>query len=143
MKVPSEGATVKLDGWTPQVQPEEAAEVQVYREYVVDAVRMLYEVNKRETVSPFHPMPISLAMIYTAVRNRVEALVLQHKWQHFGYVTEHGRVVIRSKRYVDRRVNEAGSRQFGAKIHAVRAGFYLPAEEAEEWKKGIREAEGS
>lgn len=70
--------------------------------------------------------PVGLAEIYRAVQNKIDALKrlgsLQHKslWPY----------PYRSKRYVDRRVNEAASPKFYAdgkpKIIAVTAGNYEP-----------------
>jgi len=122
----SRGATVKLEGWTPQPPPQENGETETYRKLIVEAVEMLYEVNKQNTTPPFKPEPISLAMIYTAVKNRIVALMLQNKWPYLGWFDKAGTPHIRTKRWVDRRVNEAASPQYGAKIAAVKAGYYVP-----------------
>lgn len=120
------GKTLKLKGWTPQSPPEENSETKAYRRLIVEAVNLLYDVEKAKTVAPFQPKPVSLAMIYTAVKNRVTALMLRDQWPHFGYFTKVGEAVIHTKRWVDRRVNEVASKQYGGQIVAARAGFYLP-----------------
>jgi len=127
------GATVKLAGWVPQVPPKEDGETEMYRRFIVGAVEMLYEINKQGTQSPFRPGPVSLAMIYTAVKNRVVALMLRNEWKFLGWFDKAGEPHIRTKRWVDRRVNEATSQEHGAQIVAVRAGFYIPSKEAENW----------
>jgi len=127
------GVTVKLDGWTPQPPPEQNSETEAYRKLIVEAVNMLYAINKQNTVPPFRPKPVSLAMIYTAVKNRIVALMLRGEWKYLGWFDKAGVPHIRTKRWVDRRVNEAASEEYGARIVAVRAGYYIPREEAEEW----------
>lgn len=128
MKEMSRGSTVKLSGWTSQKPPEEGPETKTYRKFIVDAVNMLYKVNQAHTSPPFKPAPVSLSMIYTAVKNRIVAQMLRKQWKHMGYIRKDGVPRIRMKRYVDRRVNEAASRQYcdQPQIISVRAGYYIP-----------------
>lgn len=128
----SKGATVKLEGWVAQKPPEEGTETQTYRKLIVDAVNMLYEINRRNTTVPFKPEAIHLDLIYTAVKNRVVALMLQDQWPHWGFFDKRGKPVIRKKRWIDRRVNEAASQERGALIVAEKAGWYLPRNRGEE-----------
>jgi len=132
------GATVKLDGWTPQPPPQQNSETEVYRKLIVEAVKMLYTINKQKTTPPFRPEPVSLAMIYTAVKNRIVAMMLRGEWKYLGWFDKAGKPHIRTKRWVDRRVNEAASEEYGAKIVAVRAGYYIPKEEAENWLNSVK-----
>jgi len=118
--------TVKLDGWKPQAAPEEGAETETYRRFIVEAVELLYDVNRRRTTPPFQVQPIALKTIYVAVKNRIVALMLRDQWPHYGFFDKTGQPHIRMKRWVDRRVNEAASREHGAKIASQTAGFYIP-----------------
>ena len=127
------GVTVKLDGWTPQPPPQQNSETEAYRKLIVEAVNMLYAINKQKTTPPFRPEPVSLAMIYTAIKNRIVALMLREEWKYLGWFDKAGVPHIRTKRWVDRRVNEAASEEYGAQIVAVKAGYYIPKKEAENW----------
>lgn len=127
----SRGSTVKLQGWTPQAPPAEDEEMQTYRTYIVDAVRMLYAINKANTCLPFKPDPIYHGEVYALLKNRIGALLLQKKWRFYGYVDRSGNVHIRPRETVDRRTRECASLEYGAQIVAVKAGYFIPKEEAE------------
>ena len=107
--------------------PEENDETETYRRFIVEAVEMLYNLNMRNTVPPFKVEPVSLAMIYTAVKNRIVALMLRGEWKHLGWFDKGGEPHIRTKRWVDRMVNHAASPKYGARIVAYKAGYYVPA----------------
>ena len=131
MKMQSKGSTVKLAGWTPQAKPDEDEEMQTYRRFIVDAVRMLYAVNKSKTVPPFRPDPIYHGDIYACLKNRIGALILRNEWKWYGYIDKNGNPQIRPRATVDRRTRECASLEFGANIVARKAGWFIPAEEAE------------
>lgn len=125
----SRGETVKLRGWLPQLPPEEGPEMQTYRQFIVDAVRMLYVINKANTCPPFKPDPIYHGFIYALLKNRIGALLLQKKWRFYGYIDRSGNVHIRPRETVDRRTRECASLEFGAEIVAVKAGHFKPRSE--------------
>lgn len=121
------GKTLKREGWKAQSAPEEGAETIAYRRLIVEAVETLYASNKlmyEKMGWTGKAQPVGLAEIYRAVQNKIDALKrlgsLQHKelWPY----------PYRSKRYVDRRVNETASPKFyqdgNPKIIAVTAGYY-------------------
>lgn len=115
------GSTVKLDGWTPQRQPEENNGIKAYRQLIVNVVFSLYHRKKEILKSKqMPPQPIKLREIYLELQSRVTLLHSVGEWNF----TRHG------KRWIDRRVNEAASPKFYLngvpKIVSARAGLYLP-----------------
>lgn len=81
----------------------------VYRQLAVEAVYAIWNREHR---------PTHLSEIYPIVRQKIKELIATGKWQYKAF---------RSKRSVDRRVNEAASEKFGfPRIVAVTAGIYQP-----------------
>ena len=115
------GATVKLFGWNPQRQPEENEEIKAYRQLIVNVVFGLWHRKKNilET-KQMPPQPITLREIYLEVKSRIAILKSVKEWNHKYH----------SKRWIDRRVNEAASPKFYTnsipKIVAATAGKYQP-----------------
>lgn len=103
--------TVKVEGWQPQQAPPEN-ECAEMRQIVVEAVMSLYN----ESTLPFTMFSCNLNQIYRRCQTKVRHLRDLKKWS-FPY---------RGKRTWDRRVNEAASLEYGAKIVAVTAGVYRP-----------------
>ena len=120
------GATVKLQGWNPSRPPEDGPEMQAYRRFIVEAVEILYGINEQCAVAPFKPSPVSHDQIYAYVKNKIGALILQKNWPFRGYFDANQNVVIRNRETVTRRVRECASEEFGAKIVAEDAGYFVP-----------------
>jgi len=106
------GATKKLQSWRPQGIPLDEAERAAYRQLAVEAV---YSIWNREG------RPAQLSEICRLVRRKVKEKIAADEWPFRSY---------RSKRTIDRRVNEAASSQFSKdgvpKIVAVTSGVYQP-----------------
>ena len=116
------GATAKLVGWIPQPEPEQGEETQAYRDLIVEAVDLLFRINKAMYAKMgFPPQPVSLKEIFNAVQNKITALKRVGAWRFHAYHT---------KRYVDRRTNEGSSDKFyldgKSKILSTSAGYYIP-----------------
>ncbi len=120
------GATHKLDTWKPQTKPDE--ECHAYRELVKQVVFAKW--GRRHE-------PITLEAIYSGFRDDhesvkgvkalVEDRIREGMWPFPAYPR---RVFCRSKRFVDRRVNEVASDKFAGeglvKVVAVSSGIYAP-----------------
>lgn len=107
------GATTKLATWHPQGIPSDEFELAAYREIVKQAVFSVWSQSHRAT---------DLREIYAFVADHVKEMIRLHEWPHSQFV--------RSKRFVDRRVNEAASQLYSEdgipKIVAVTSGIYQP-----------------
>jgi len=107
------GATEKLPTWSPQGIPGDEFELAAYREVVKQAVFSVWSRHHRAT---------DLKEIYAFVCDHVQESIRLREWPHSQFV--------RSKRYVDRRVNEAASKLYAEgqlpKVVAVTSGIYQP-----------------
>lgn len=107
------GATAKLPTWQRQEIPSTPYELAAYREIAKRAVFKVWSTGHR---------PTNLAEIYAFTAKYVGEQIAIRQWPHAKFV--------RSKQYVDRRVNEIASPEFAEdgviKIVAVRAGIYQP-----------------
>ena len=115
------GVTVKLAGWSPQIQPKENSEIKAYRQLIVNIVFGLWHRKKMILkTKQMPPQPISLGEIYLEVKSRIAILKSVKEWNF----RTHG------KRWIDRRVNETASPKFYKnripKIVAATAGKYQP-----------------
>jgi hypothetical protein len=108
------GATAKLPTWRPQGIPGDEFELKDYREIVKQAVFSKWNTKHRAT---------DLAEIHAYVSKHVRERIALREWPHAQFV--------RSKRYIDRRVNEVASQLYAEKgsapkIVAVTSGIYCP-----------------
>ena len=105
------GATEKLATWSPQGIPIDEFECAAYRDLAVAAVFSVWNQYGR---------PTNLGEIYKFIKARIVEKVAEGTWEFTPFC--------RSKRTVDRRVNEASSPKFyhdgTPKIVAVTAGVY-------------------
>lgn len=107
---PRKSVTEKLKTWKRQSIPLPEEEAAAYRQLVIEAVFSVHNLWKR---------PTDLQEIYEIVKKKVEKRLEKNTWPHVAYC--------RSKRTIDRRVNEAASPDFNdgtVKIVAVSAGIY-------------------
>jgi hypothetical protein len=106
------GATVKLGCWRPQGIPLDEPERAAYRQLAVEAVFSICNNEHR---------PAQLSEICHIIRKKIREKLDNNDWSFTPY---------RSKRTIDRRVNEAASLQFNPngtpKIVAVTSGIYQP-----------------
>jgi len=105
------GATTKLPSWRPQGIPLDEPEKASYRQLAVEAVFCIWNQQHR---------PAQLAEICRIIRQKIRDKLDAGEWPFTQW---------RSKRSIDRRVNEAASQQFSQgipKIVAVTAGIYQP-----------------
>lgn len=106
------GATMKLPSWRPQGIPLDEPEKQAYRQLAIEATFSIWNQEYR---------PCNLAEICRTIRLKIREKLDAHEWPFTPW---------RSKRTIDRRVNEAASPQFYAdgipKIVATSAGLYQP-----------------
>ena len=113
--------TAKLSGWIPQTRPEENDEIKAHRQMIIEIVYGLYYVKKQrlKTMS-MPPQPISLGEIWAEFVSRRLSLKSTEEWRWYWH----------SKRYLDRRVNEAASPKYAEngmpKIVSAVAGMYEP-----------------
>lgn len=102
--------TLKLPCWKPQLVPAGESECEAIRKLAVEAVYKIWNMEHR---------PADLMDIYVIVTEKISVLRQSDEWPWREY---------RSKRTVDRRVNEASSKDFSVdgvpKIVAVSAGLY-------------------
>lgn len=107
------GATTKLPTWHPQGIPADEFELAAYRELAKQAVFSIWSQHHRAT---------DLREINSFVGAQVKEKIRLREWPHSQFV--------RSKRFVDRRVNEAASQRYAVdgvpKIVAVTSGIYQP-----------------
>jgi hypothetical protein len=115
------GATKKMDSWAPQGIPMAEDERQAYEDLAVQAVYSWWA---------FKHEPSSLQTVARLVFRRISAMRDEGTWPWKTY---------RSKRSLDRRVNEAASRMPKPKIVAVTAGIYQPNPELSEFFDNPRE----
>lgn len=113
--------TSKLSGWQPQAQPDDQDELNAYRQMICESIFGLWQRKKEILETKSMPaQPVSLAEIYAEVTSRVtmRRSIKDWKWK------------LRSKRWVDRRVNECACPKFYEtqipKIVAATAGLYMP-----------------
>jgi hypothetical protein len=107
-------ATAKLATWHPQGIPGDEFELAAYRELCKQAVFSVWSQHHRAT---------DLREIYAFVVDQVKEKIRLREWPHGQFV--------RSKWFVDRRVNETASQLYAKdgglpKIVAVTAGIYAP-----------------
>jgi len=109
---PRSSITLKLPCWKPQPVPAGESECEAIRKLAVEAVYKIWNTEHR---------PADLMDIYVIVTEKIGKLRADDEWPWREY---------RSKRTVDRRVNEASSKDFYAdgipKICAVTSGVYQP-----------------
>jgi len=108
--------TVKLPTWKPQLIPLSEEEREWMRGVVTRAVFSVWNRYGR---------PTDLAEIYQYYLK--QASEGWHFDQERNYFRLQPSFPQRGKRTVDRRVNEAASKQFGAKVVAVTSGIYQPS----------------
>ncbi len=109
--LPTSGATVKLPTYQRKLNPVDPVESEHLRTLIVRAVVQIYNESHR---------PTDLKEIYDWVIEHLGDV--DYRFHHT------------SKRSVDRRVNEAASKQHGAKIVAVSAGIYQPSPQFYKWE---------
>jgi len=105
------GETVKLPSWRPQGIPLDEPEKQAYRQLAIEAVFSIWNQEHR---------PAHLSEICRIIRQKIRQKLDADEWQFIQW---------RSKRTIDRRVNEAASIEFGGpipRIVAVTSGIYQP-----------------
>jgi hypothetical protein len=105
-----QSVTAKLPTWKSPTIPLSEGEASAYRQLIVEAVFSIYNTEK---------CPCDLARIYSIVKEKVKERISQKAWPYAPFC--------RSKRTVDRRVNEAASPDFNGglpKIVAVTSGIY-------------------
>ncbi len=106
--------TTKLPTYKPQAIPLQEEESEAYRQLCVKAVFSVWNTEHRAS---------DLAEIYYYVHSRVNEMIANGEWPYAQFV--------RSKRTVDRRVNEIASKDFNkdgiVKVVAVTAGIYQPS----------------
>jgi len=107
----TEGETVKITGWQPQRAPPKN-ECEAMVQIVNEAVMSLFHESKL----PLRMFACELQEIYIRCQQKVRQLRADDAW-NFPF---------RGKRTWDRRVNDAASERYGAKIVAVTAGMYRP-----------------
>jgi len=104
------GATTKLPSWRPQGIPLDEPEKQAYRQLAIEAVFCIWNQEHR---------PAQLAEICRIIRQKIRDKLDAKEWPFTPY---------RSKRTIDRRVNEAACTLFAEngipKIVAVTSGIY-------------------
>lgn len=104
--------TVKVEGWQPQHPPisrdEETAMITVINESVMSLFH--------ESKLPLETFACDLLQIYRRSQQKVRRLRDTGDWNY----------PYRGKRTWDRRVNNAATRKYGAKIVAVTAGKHRP-----------------
>ena len=104
------GKTEKLSSWRPQGIPMDEPERVAYRQLAVEAVFSIWNTEHR---------PAQLREIYIKVQEKIQILSTLGQWPYH----------YRSKRSIDRRVNEAASPAYcegeSPKIVAVTAGVYM------------------
>jgi hypothetical protein len=109
---PRNSITLKLPTWKPQPVPAGESECEAIRKLAVEAVYKIWNTEHR---------PADLMDIYVIVTEKIGKLRADDEWPWKEF---------RSKRTVDRRVNEASSKDFYAdgipKICAVTSGVYQP-----------------
>jgi len=107
--------TFKLKGWSPQGRPPEDEAIHAFRQLIIEVVDLYYHHNLARNM----PFAITLAEIYDGVRRRITALASTGKWP-YGF---------RSKRWIDRRVNECACPTYWPDgvppLVAVTAGHYI------------------
>lgn len=113
--------TVKLPGWSPQARPEEDDEIKAHRQMIVEIVYGLYYIKRQRLgAMEMPPQPISLGEIWAEFVSRRLSLKSTKEWKWKWH----------SKRWLDRRVNEASSPKYSdngiPKIVSARAGLYEP-----------------
>lgn len=105
------GKTEKLPSWRPQGIPMDEPERAAYRQLAVEAVFSVWNEEHR---------PAQLKEIYIKVQEKIQTLSTLGQWPYH----------YRSKRSIDRRVNEAASPAYcegkSPRIVAVTAGIYQP-----------------
>lgn len=114
LKPHKQPGTLKLRGYKPQSPPTPEQARFIREKLVVPAVYGIYYVKQK---------PATLIGIFTRVQDRINAMRTTGQWPYKSWQP--------SKRYVDRRVNEAADPRFycdGAvpKIVCVTAGRYQP-----------------
>jgi hypothetical protein len=112
------GCTVKLATWQPQLIPLSEQERDWIRQVIVEAVFSIWNTEHR---------PTNLQEIFNIYVEKCKK----------------EKVRIRKKRTVDRRVNEAASLEFGARIVSNTSGMYQPNPRLfeVEWRKVCGETE--
>ncbi len=119
------GLTVKLMTWAPQSIPGDEFELKAYRELCKQAVFSVWNQEHR---------PTNLKEIFNYVYHYVKEAIENNEWPYAKFV--------RSKRYVDRRVNEVASTLYSengiVKIVSVTAGIYQPSPQLFELPKEKR-----
>ena len=113
--------TAKLEGWSPQARPEEDDEIKAHRQMIIEIVYGLYYIKRQRLgAMSMPPQPISLGEIWAEFVSRRLSLVSTKEWKWHWH----------SKRYLDRRVNEASSPKYSEngipKIVSASAGYYCP-----------------
>jgi len=107
------GATTKLATWHPQGILSDEFELAAYREIAKQAVFSKWSEKHRAT---------DLREIYAFATAHVSKRIRKREWPHSQFV--------RSKQFVDRRVNEAANQRYAVdgvpKIVAVTSGIYQP-----------------
>ena len=109
---PRSSVTLKLPTWKPQPIPADENECAAIRKLTVEAVFKVWNIEHR---------PADLMEIYEIVTDKIAMLRRNQQWSW----KEN-----RSKRTIDRRVNEASSKDFYPdgvpRICAVTSGLYQP-----------------
>ena len=113
--------TVKLPGWQPQPRPPEDQDIKFHRQLLTEIVFGLFHRKKEILERKGMPsQPVSLREIWLEYLSRKETLKQTGEWSY----KEH------MKRWIDRRVNEIASPEYGEngvpKIVAATAGYYEP-----------------
>jgi hypothetical protein len=118
---PRSSVTLKLPCWRPQLIPADESECATIRKLAVEAVYKIWNTQHR---------PCTLQEIFDIVTEKISVQREKGEWPWKEF---------RSKRTVDRRVNEASSKDFYAdgipKICAVTSGIYQPNPKLFEAKK--------
>lgn len=104
--------TVKIPGWQPQQVPVSKDEEKAMINLINESVMGLFNESKL----PLHTFSCNLLEIYRRCQQKVRQKRADREWNY----------PYRGKRTWDRRVNNAASLKFGAKIVAVTSGVYRP-----------------
>jgi len=104
--------TVKMEGWQPQHPPISREEEKQMINIINESVMGLFS----ESQLPLQTFACNLLEIYRKCQQKVRRLRDTDEWNY----------PYRGKRTWDRRVNNAATEKYGAKIVAVTAGMYRP-----------------
>jgi len=123
--------TVKLEGYQPTGPPEEGSEVQWWREWLVRIIFGLWK-EKKDILAKrgWTARPIHQKEVLREVKRRVAMLKEEKLW---GTCKEYRYSKMRGHNWIERRVNECATEEFGPKtdegvlkIVNVTAGLYAP-----------------